>query len=45
MPQDNSAVDSSIFWTFQFGATCGWAFFVGINVMTMNIIDVFEYTT
>jgi hypothetical protein len=40
MVSKNSAVDSTIFWTFQFGSTVAWGVFAGLNIMTFSITDV-----
>jgi hypothetical protein len=37
---NNSAGDSTIFCTFQFGSTVAWGVFAGLNIMTFSITDV-----
>ncbi|CAD8100642.1 unnamed protein product [Paramecium sonneborni] len=35
-----SKIDSSVFWTFQFGASCAWAFFLFTNVFSFELVDI-----
>jgi hypothetical protein len=40
MPKENSPVDSTIFWTFQLGATITWAVFAVLNLLTFSMTNV-----
>lgn len=40
-PLKNSPIDSTIFWTFQLGATIAWSVFAVLNLLTFSVTKVY----